>query len=478
MPGGASGSGHRRPALGLQARVAATVLACVLMSSCAVAVAAYLVLDRHSQNRFRQAALSETKADGDQVQQLLVPPPPNRLQVVAHYLEGRYGLSWVALDYGRDYERSDSDAQQVVSGMGMSVEQIGRVRNADDGTFLTLGGEPFMAVSQSLPQGIVIIELYDVRPLHRELSDLRHQMVYIGAAVLLVAEMISLLLARRILRPVRLASAAARGVGSGDLSIRLPVRGRDELAELSGSFNDMTRELQRTLDDLHRADAQQRRFVADVSHELRTPLSSLVAAADAVDTGDPEVRRRAAGLLQKQSHRLAELVADLLEISRFDAGGIAFEPEPVDLGALTVDAAATASVVRPDGRDDDSAQVVVNGDATVIGDPRRLHAIVRNMVSNAVQHGAPPVVVDVTGRADDVVVVVRDHGPGFPAELVPVAFDRFTRGDKARTNSSSNGLGLAIAAENARLHDATITIHRPVSGHGAEVRLTVPRRHH
>lgn len=464
------------PALGLQARVAATVLACVLLSSCAVAFAAYLVLDRHSQDRFRQAAISETRADSDQVQQLLQSRPVDRLEVVTHYLEGRYGLSWVALDYDSTYQKSDATAQQVDSGVSMTPAQVTRVRSTDDGAFLTLSGMPFLAVSQSLSQGVVIIELYDVRPLHRELNDLRHQMVYIGAAVLFVAGLISLLLARRILRPVRLASAAARGVGSGNLSIRLPVRGRDELAELSGSFNDMTRELQRTLDDLHRADAQQRRFVADVSHELRTPLSSLVAAADAVDTGDPDVRRRAAGLLQKQSHRLAELVADLLEISRFDAGGVVFEPEPVDLSALTADAVATASVVHPDVADDEAVQVVVNGDATVIGDPRRLHAVVRNMVGNAVQHGAPPIVVDVTGRADDVVVVVRDHGPGFPADLVPVAFDRFTRGDKARTNSASNGLGLAIAAENARLHNATLTINEPVSGQGAEIRLTVPRR--
>ncbi|MGI8882554.1 MAG: ATP-binding protein [Jatrophihabitans sp.] len=473
-----SGLPRRHLALGLQARVAATVLACVLLSSCAVALAAYLVLDRHSQTRFRQAAISETRADGDQVQQLLDSKQANRIEVVSHYLEGRYGLSWVALDYGPDFTASNDDAVRAAGGNDtvLSSPQIDKVRSSVDGAFLTLGGVPYMAVAADLSQGVVIVELYDLRPLHRELNDLRYQMSWIGIVVLLVAGLISLLLARRILRPVRLASAAARGVGSGDLSIRLPVRGRDELAELSGSFNDMTRELQRTLDDLHRADAQQRRFVADVSHELRTPLSSLVAAADAVDTGDPDVRRRAAGLLQKQSHRLAELVADLLEISRFDSGGVVFDPEPVDLGALTADAVATASVVHLDGTEDDSVHVVVNGEATVIGDPRRLHAVVRNMVGNAVQHGAPPIVVDVTGRADDVVVVVRDHGPGFPAELVPVAFDRFTRGDRARTNSTSNGLGLAIAAENARLHNATITINEPASGRGAEIRLTVPRR--
>jgi two-component system sensor histidine kinase MtrB len=229
----------------------------------------------------------------------------------------------------------------------------------------------------------------------------------------------------------------------------MPVGAREpgELAELGDAFNDMAGKLQRS-------QAQQRRFVADVAHELRTPLTAMLAAADGVSSADPDRRLHAQELLVGQTRRLTRIVDDLLEISRFDAGQARLELEPVDLSELAKDAAHT---VAPEV----SVHVSSVADPVASVDVRRFHTILRNLVGNAVQHGAAPVQVRIDGRGDDVSVTVADEGPGVPAELASTIFERFVRGDRARTNGDgqrSTGLGLAIAHENAALHGGSITL--------------------
>jgi two-component system sensor histidine kinase MtrB len=232
----------------------------------------------------------------------------------------------------------------------------------------------------------------------------------------------------------------------------VPVAGRDDLAKLTSSFNTMASQLGESIE-------QQRRFVADVAHDLRTPLAAMVAAAETVERGDPDTGPRAAQLLGDQTRRLARLVTDLLEMSRFDAGAVELRPEPVDLAALW-----TSDVVPR-----------VAGDPVVIGDLARLHTITRNLLTNAARHGAEPVTVTIDGsRPDQVVVRVADSGSGVPDDLLPLVFDRFTRGDRARGATEGSGLGLAIAKENAVLHGGTLTVH---NDGGAVFTLTLPRGH-
>ena len=113
-----------------------------------------------------------------------------------------------------------------------------------------------------------------------------------------------------------------------------------------------------------------------------------------------------------------------------------------------------------------------DGDVTVTADPRRIHTIVCNLLSNAFRHGASPITVTLDGTGDEVIVRVADSGPGVPDELLPILFDRFTRGDRARQATDGSGLGLAIARENALVHKGSLTVH---NDGGAVFTLTLPR---
>jgi signal transduction histidine kinase len=263
------------------------------------------------------------------------------------------------------------------------------------------------------------------------------------AAGLVLAVVGGLAVAASIRRPLRRITAATERFGQGDVTARAPAGGSDELRRLGATFNRMADQLHTTLDELHGSREVQRRFVADVAHELRTPLATMLATLEGLDT--PATRERAAVLLAAQTRRLAGLVEDLLEISRFDAGQVELRPEPVDLGALIRDAARSVGV-----------EVVVEGSALHVVDPGRMHTVVRNLLVNAVRHGVPPVHVEVVERAGGVALTVEDQGPGIPAEQQAVLFARFGQGSSARDGGT--GLGLAIAHENVRLHSGTLEV--------------------
>jgi len=288
--------------------------------------------------------------------------------------------------------------------------------------------------------------------------------LWLGVGGLVVALLIGALVGALVARPVASVAATARELGD-DLSARVPrsaLRGAQEFAELGRAVNDMAARLEGAL-------TQQRRFVADVAHELRTPLAAMLAAADATASEDPERRRRAEQLLVEQTRRLTRMVDDLLEISRFDAGQTELVVEPVDAERLVRDAVGLVAPDRP-------VQITAIGDPTAELDPSRVHAIVRNLVANAVHHGAAPIDVLVDGRQDDLAITVADGGPGVPDELAAVIFDRFVRGDSARRTdqrAATTGLGLAIARENAALHGGSLTL----STRGrTEFTLRLPRR--
>lgn len=282
--------------------------------------------------------------------------------------------------------------------------------------------------------------------------------------VLIVADLIGVVLAVllgwlvgfQIGRPISHAAQTAREFGAGDLSARMRESGRTELRDLAVAFNDMATRLQQALTDLQSAQEQQRQFVADVSHELRTPLAAMLAAADGMSSDDAVARGRAEELLVGQTRRLTRMVDDLLEISRFDARQARLELEEVQLDDLTGDVLHT---VAPDA----AVQTTAIGDVAAWVDARRVHAILRNMISNAVRHGKPPIDVLIDGRETaNIAITVADGGAGIDPELAPVIFRRFVRGDQSRStpdgDGNTTGLGLAIADENARLHGGSITL--------------------
>ncbi|MFJ1761597.1 sensor histidine kinase [Amycolatopsis sp. NPDC088138] len=325
-----------------------------------------------------------------------------------------------------------------------------------------LTGRKVFVVNENLAYpGYHLVQFHDFSRYDGDLSALRWSLVRTALLVSVLGVGAALLIARRIRRPILRVSSAAKDLGAGALDVRVPVKGHDEVADLAKSFNAMAHRLGESIEELRAKDRQQQRFVADVAHDLRTPLASMVAVVDTLDDAAPATRTRAGEILGTQARRLARLVEDLLEIARFDAGEADLRTETAGLRDLVEDAADVSGV-----------DVTVTGDATVVADPRRVHTIVANLLTNAVRHGAAPVTVLLTGSESEVVLRVHDSGPGVPADLLPILFDRFTRGDRARRATDGSGLGLAIASGNARAHGGTLTAHNEG---GAVFTLTLPR---
>jgi two-component system sensor histidine kinase MtrB len=325
-------------------------------------------------------------------------------------------------------------------------------------------------------------ELYFVYRLDREseiLNLVRRVFIVGGLALVLAVGAVAWVVARQVVSPVRLAAITAEELASGRLDRRMRVRGEDDLARLGRAFNEMAASLERQITRLEELSRFQRRFVSDVSHELRTPLTTIRMASEVIHESRAEfvpVVARSAELLQNQLDRFEELLADLLEISRFDAGAAVLEAEPADVRQVV---SRVIELIGPlaDRRGTRVRVHVPPVPCLAEVDTRRVERILRNLLGNAVEHGeGGPVDVRVAADADAVAITVADQGVGLrPAELEMV-FSRFWRADPARARTTGGtGLGLAIAQEDAHLHGGTLDVWGE-PGRGATFRLTLPRR--
>jgi signal transduction histidine kinase len=332
----------------------------------------------------------------------------------------------------------------------------------------TVADTPYLVVGGRVPGSET--ELYFFFSEEELEDDLRQLgtilLVGLGAALALGA-LVGMVLARRTLAPVARASEAAHSLAEGLLETRLPVEREDEFGVWAASFNEMAEALETKIDALSEAQARERRFTADVAHELRTPLTAIVneasLLAEHLDRMPPEARRPAE-LLVDDVARLRDLVEDLMEISRLDAGTQRIRVEPVDLASL-VNAA-----VRVRGWEE---RVRLDlGEVTVRSDARRLERIVANLIGNALEHGGRDVSVRVGRDGVGAFVEVADRGRGIRREDLPHLFERFYKADRARAGPGS-GLGLAIALENARLLGGDVDVWSEV-GSGTRFTLRLP----
>jgi two-component system sensor histidine kinase MtrB len=342
--------------------------------------------------------------------------------------------------------------------------------------------EPGLIVGASVPaQSGGSIQLYYLFPLTAEqqtIALVQRTVLLVGIALVVLVLAIALLVTRQVVRPLRVAARTAGQLAAGDLSMRIASRGRDDIARLARSFNDMADSLQRQIRRLEELSRLQRRFTSDVSHELRTPLTTIRMASEVLygsrDEFPPELSR-SAELLRDEVDRFEALLGDLLEISRYDAGAAHLESEPADIRAVVATAVeATRVLAARQGSD----VVVVQPHRPVLVDidSRRVERILRNLLGNALDHGdGKPVVVTVGYDADAVAVTVRDHGVGLRPGEAALVFNRFWRGDISRSRlTGGTGLGLSIALEDARLHDGWLQAWGE-PGRGAQFRLTLPR---
>ncbi|MFD5543676.1 MtrAB system histidine kinase MtrB, partial [Streptomyces sp. NPDC127079] len=324
-------------------------------------------------------------------------------------------------------------------------------------------------------------ELYYLFPLTQEeksLSLVKGTLATAGLFVVVLLGAIAWLVVRQVVTPVRMAAGIAERLSAGRLQERMKVTGEDDIARLGEAFNKMAQNLQLKIQQLEDLSRMQRRFVSDVSHELRTPLTTVRMAADVIHEAredfDP-ITARSAELLADQLDRFESLLADLLEISRFDAGAAALEAEPIDLREVVRRVVSGAEPLA----ERKGTHIRVVGDLQPVvaeADARRVERVLRNLVVNAVEHGeGRDVVVKLASAGGAVAIAVRDYGVGLkPGEATRV-FSRFWRADPARARTTGGtGLGLSIALEDARLHGGWLQAWGEPGG-GSQFRLTLPR---
>lgn len=345
----------------------------------------------------------------------------------------------------------------------------------DDGSL-----SPGIVVASSLafPAGAGTYDLF----IGYNLSDTRETLSFIQRTLLITAAMLMLFIgllvwtmSRIAFRPIRAAADTSRRLAAGESDARMPRQDDEHFDALSAGFNDMADTLQARIRELDQLSEMQQRFVSDVSHELRTPLTTIRLVSEVLRGSQDELepaKQRAVEVLGSQIDRFETLLADLLEISRYDAGRVTLETEPTNLVSLA------QNVV--DGLQPLSKGVIelrpLGGYSPIDVDARRIRRIVSNLVGNAIEHGeGRPIVVSVDSNASAIAISVRDWGVGMTGEEAEHVFDRFWRADPSRKRTlGGTGLGLAIAQEDAAVHGGILEVWS-APGSGANFRLTLPR---
>jgi signal transduction histidine kinase len=295
-----------------------------------------------------------------------------------------------------------------------------------------------------------------------EVNDALRVAAGVGLAMLLAGSVLAWLLADRVLRPVAAVTDTARSISGGDLSRRIPVTGRDEIALLASTFNEM-------LTRLETAFETQRRFVHDAGHELRTPITIVRGHLELLED-DPAERRATLELVMDELDRMARIVNDMLTLAKWEQPDF-LSTGVVDVGVLTDDVLAKASALGPR-----SWQLDSRAEGTMVADRQRVTQAVMQLAENAVQHttegdeiGLGTFVGDSEAR-----LWVRDTGPGIPFEEQERVFARFYRATDAR-RSDGAGLGLSIVQAIARAHGGRLELSS-VPGSGATFTVVLPLR--
>lgn len=454
----------------LRFRIASAYIFGALIVSGAVAGGTYLI---SSWVLFRQAVDAASVQTYDQLaflrDQLNLNPGSNELRTYLQTLQQR-GAELIAktLDIPGIPQTTNAETTsvditegQIPRALREGVEQ-GRVGYA---TYDGPTGRRLVWGSQVPGRKIATYFVYSLDSVDRPLALLWRVLLGVVAIAAAIAGAVGLRLADRTIRPLRTAAAAARTVAEGGLETRLEASGEDELARLARDFNLMTEALE---ERIHR----ERQFISDVSHELRTPLTALKTSIDFI--GDraselPRAMRSAAGLAAEEVTSLRRLVDDLLELTRADAGSVQIHLDEVDLRNFATEVARRRAPDTPisiDGPD----ELVVHTDKM------RLERVVGNLLENAVMHGGGEE-VRIVLEADNgsAKISVADRGPGIAGDQLPRIFDRFWRGDTARSRGGGvgSGLGLAIAHENAKLIGAELLVESVV-GEGTTFEVVLP----
>ncbi|HET6715094.1 MAG TPA: HAMP domain-containing sensor histidine kinase [Actinomycetota bacterium] len=378
---------------------------------------------------------------------------PNRNETYLAFVDGRLiaRREAVARSYGLT-EQADLMARWA----GLETSDRGRIDTA-------AGTVEYLAVPVDVAgdvRGVFVVAYF--RDLEAaQVSSAVNGAIEVGLIILLIGSIIAWRIAESVLRPVRAVTTTAKRITTGaDLTQRLPVMGRDELAELSSTFNDM-------LDDLEEAFEAQQRFVDDAGHELRTPITVIRGHLDLMGD-DPEERRATLALIDDELGRMHRIVNDLLILAKAERADF-LRLGPVDLAELTEEVHAKAEAL---GDRDWRLGGVARG--IVIADRQRLTQAVMQLAQNAVQHTVPGDAIEIGSRVlgGEAELWVRDTGEGIAPDEVDRIFDRFARGGRRRASDGA-GLGLSIVRAIAEAHHGRVGVESE-PGRGSRFAIVVP----
>lgn len=382
------------------------------------------------------------------------------------------GTAWA----GRITEQSDNGATSRVALTDAEAEALddvpadGRTHRVDLGE----RGTYLVSVDRDgeVAAGLPTAKIDDV------VTSLVRSVLALGAAVVLLASLAAAALVRRQLRPLREVAETAHTVsempladGEIDLDERVPAHltdERTEVGQVGSALNTLLDHVAASLQARHRSELQVRQFVADASHELRTPLATIAGYTELARRrpDDAAMSATALGKVEEEAARMTALVEDLLLLARLDSGR-PLEREPVDLVRLCVEAVTDARVVAPDHQ----WRLETPGEegAEVVGDALRLHEVLTNLLTNARKYTPEGATITITVLPRG--FRVHDDGPGFPPDLLDHAFERFARGDAARTRAGGVGLGLALVEAIVQSHGGTVTLTSTPGDTAIEVTL-------
>jgi signal transduction histidine kinase len=345
------------------------------------------------------------------------------------------------------------------------------------GGFRTRRGREFAPILVAgMPVGRVVV-LPGGPPFSRVLKTLGPRMAPVAGSVLIVGTALIAFIvfgpARRRLKDVQ---NATERLGAGDLSARAPEAGGDEVTALARAFNKMAEELAIRARALEASDNARRQLLADVSHELMTPLTAMRGYIETLSMSelqlDAKTRERYLGIVTEETHRLEQIIGDLLDLARLEGGGTAIRRERVDVAALfsRVSARHERELAQRNIR---LVQRVEPRAEQVTGDRDRLEQALQNLAANALRHtpDGGEITVSSAATADGILLTVRDTGPGIPPDHLPLIFDRFYKVDAARKAAGGSGLGLSIVKTIVERHGGTITAR---NDGGAVLEITLP----
>ncbi|MCL8494371.1 MtrAB system histidine kinase MtrB [Corynebacterium sp. B5-R-101] len=367
------------------------------------------------------------------------------------------------------------DGMRELVGRGQVVQQYATVDQQSGATYNAL------MVGTPIESDIPNTQVYLVLSMESEESAMalmRGLLSAAGVVVVVLLVGIAWLATQQVIVPIRSASRIAQRFAAGHLRERMVVNSDDEMGRLASSFNDMADKLSKQITQLEEYGDLQRQFTSDVSHELRTPLTTVRMAADVIAEDADEFNpytKRSAELLIKELDRFEDLLADLLEISRHDAGVADLSTASIDIRSCVDSALSQVEHLASEL----GVEVVVHVPEEPVAvecDSRRVERILRNLLANAIDHSeGNPVIVDVGATEDAVGIAVTDSGVGLKEGQEELVFNRFWRADSSRKrHSGGTGLGLAIAREDAVLHGGTLDAIG-YYGVGSRFRLILPR---